>query len=110
MTYNKYGAKKLICDGIKYDSMAEHKRHQDLLWLEKGGHIDQLVLKPRFDLVVNGKKIGRYTADFGYHEVSTFKAVIEDVKGYASRDFILRFKLAQALFPQYEFRIYKQKG
>ena len=50
MTYNKYGAdNKLIC-GIKYDSMAEHKRHQDLLWLEKGGHIDQLVLKPRFDL------------------------------------------------------------
>lgn len=92
---NKYGAVKVEVDGIKFDSKREAKRYQDLRILERAGRIESLELKPRYELVVNGVKIGRYTADFRYLEAR--KLVVEDSKGDASRDYPLRKKLMLAL-------------
>jgi hypothetical protein len=44
----------------------------------KAGDIAELVVHPVYPLVVNGKKVGRYTADFSYKENGN--KVVEDVK------------------------------
>jgi hypothetical protein len=74
----KYKNKKVIVDGITFDSTKESKRYHELKLLERAGVITQLELQPRLDLVVNGQKICFYRGDFGYYENGIKK--IEDVK------------------------------
>lgn len=96
---NKYGAKKTIVDGIKFDSMREARRYQVLKARERVGQIAGLRRQARYDLEVNGVKIGRYTSDFEYEEDGRW--VVEDVKSPATkkaRDYVLRKKLMLALF------------
>lgn len=96
---NKYYAKKTVVGGIRFDSLREARRYQELLLLEHAGQITGLRRQVRYDLVVNGVKIGRYTADFIYAENGN--NVVEDVKSPATkkaRDYILRKKLMLALF------------
>ena len=96
--WNKYGAKKTVVDGIKFDSKREAGRYSYLKALERTGHIANLTLKVKYPLVVNGVKIGRYTSDFEYEEDG--KHVVEDVKSPATkkaRDYRLRKLLMLAL-------------
>lgn len=99
---SKYKAKRTIVDGVQFASMKESRRYLQLKLLEKAGRIKNLELQPKYDLVVNGVKIGRYTGDFRYQELehSDWKLVVEDSKGYknASRDYPLRVKLVKALY------------
>lgn len=81
---SKYGNKITTVDGIKFHSRKEAKRYGELKAMEQGGYIVELVLQPKFPLLVNGEKIGEYRADFSYRRVigtddSVF--VVEDVKG-----------------------------
>lgn len=64
--------------GIKFDSKAEMRRYGDLLNLERAGIIRDLVAHPPFTLIVDGIKIGRYTADSAYFEGAAW--IVEDVK------------------------------
>jgi hypothetical protein len=97
---NKYRARKVKIDGITFDSIAEARRYQELVVLQKAGVISGLTPHPKFHLIVNGKKIGAYTADSLY--VMNGETIIEDVKSpvtltEAAR---LRIKLFEALFDQ----------
>ena len=94
---SKYRAVKTVVDGVTFHSKKEAKRYQDLRLLEKCSAITQLELQPRYELIVNNVKIGRYTGDFRY--LTNDGLVVEDCKGYkkASRDYILRKKLMKAL-------------
>lgn len=76
----KYGNVKTTVDGIVFDSMAEAKRYDDLKKLEAAGVISELVLQPRFPLMVNGELVGAYRADFKYVDQEG-RLVVEDVKG-----------------------------
>jgi hypothetical protein len=70
-----------VANGRRYDSTREAERAQELILLEKAGLITDLVLdkrKLRYSLMVNGQKIGTYTADSSYMENG--KLVVEDVK------------------------------
>lgn len=97
---NKYNAVKVQDDGFTFDSKHEHARYCQLKVCLQGGDIEKLELHPRWELVVNGKKIGRYTADFRY--VREGKTIVEDAKAKSkaarSRDYILRKKLVEALY------------
>lgn len=97
---NKYRAKPTEVDGIAFHSKKESKRYLQLKLLERADRIRELELQPRYELVVNGVKIGRYTGDFRYLELmdGEWKLIIEDSKGYsrASRDYPLRVKLMLA--------------
>ena len=63
---NKFNAKKQVYKGLKFDSKKELHRYIVLEKLLKGKMISDLELHPVFPLMVNGVKIGRYTADFKY--------------------------------------------
>ena len=91
---NKYGAESTIIDGIRFASKKESKRYIELRLLEKAGEITELVLQPKYPLMVgdekpvksrtkrypNGRKV-TYIADFKYYDVKKGAPVVEDVKG-----------------------------
>ena len=93
---NKYGAIKTTVDGIKFDSKKEAARYQVLKLMEKSGDIFDLVLQPKFDLIVNGTKIGFYKADFQY--TNAFAVVVEDVKGMKTPIYNLKKKMIKAIY------------
>tara|TARA_R100001509_G_C4705193_1_gene161415 strand:+ start:176 stop:415 length:240 start_codon:yes stop_codon:yes gene_type:complete len=67
--------------------------------LLRAREISDLELHPKFDLMVNGVKIGRYTADFRYKKGSDI--IVEDVKSRATktRDYMLRKKILATYNP-----------
>lgn len=98
MTFrNKYHAKKIIVDGMTFDSRKEYKRWVELLILEKAGVIEGLQRQVTFQLLPSQKGDGRterpanYVADFVYQENG--KTVVEDTKGMKTRDYILKRKI-----------------
>lgn len=93
---NKYGAKSVDVDGIKFASKAEAKRYCDLKLLERAGQIRDLKVHVEYPLIVNGEKVGKYTCDSEYIEGDVL--VTEDVKGRAARDWPLRKRLFAALY------------
>lgn len=90
---NKYGAIRTEVDGHKFDSRAEARRYGELVLMQRAGEISDLELQPSYDLVVNGRKVARYVADFRYRTVPGGQTIIEDVKGgKATRTPIYRLK------------------
>lgn len=110
---SKYHAKKVTVDGITFDSRKEADRYKELLLLERAGKICDLQRQVKFVLIPtqrgavwNDKKhkfdrpvIERsctYIADFVYHEYineDTMQRVVEDVKGFKTKEYIIKRKL-----------------
>ena len=105
MKKNKLNNKKVIIDGIEFDSKREGKRYSELKLLLKAGKISNLELQKRYELIPpyketveigvykTGPKKGQpktkefcierslsYIADFVYEENG--ETVVEDAKGY----------------------------
>jgi hypothetical protein len=78
---NKYAAQPVEADGYTFASKAEHRRYEQLKLMLLAGEIQDLVLHPKFSLIVYGVKVGRYTADFMYFDMRLARRVVEDVKG-----------------------------
>lgn len=105
---SKYRSKKTVVDGQKFDSKKEANRYQELLLLEKAGVIKNLSRQVKFVLIPSqrdesGKVVERecsYKADFTYED--GIKTVVEDVKGYRTKEYIIKRKL---MLYQYGIRI-----
>ena len=97
---NKFNAKKQIYKGMKFDSKKELTRYLVLEQMQKNNYISELELHPMIPLIVNGIKIGRYTADFKYKN-NNGEVIIEDVKSKITktRDYILRKKILATYRP-----------
>ena len=86
---NKYGARKVVVDGLKFDSQREAKRWQELKLMARAGEITGLVRQVVFELAPAVKLHGearkkpalRYVADFRYVTTPDFAYVVEDAKG-----------------------------
>ena len=108
---NKYRNKKIVVDNIKFDSIAEARRYGELKLLLRAGKIQDLKLQPRFLLQEGFKKNGKtyrkieYVADFMYKEDS--KSNVEDVKGFATKDFKIKEKLFNYIYKDLELRLIK---
>ena len=83
----KYNNKKVVVNGITYDSKKEYARHCDLMLMERAGLISQLQRQVKYELIptqrIDGKVVERpisYIADFVYYKDGGL--VVEDVKGY----------------------------
>ena len=113
----KYGNKKVIIDGITFDSKKEGNRYRELKLLEKAGVIQDLKLQEKFVLIPAqfetiptgeyykvGEKKGQpktkkvcvenavvYVADFVYEKDG--EKVVEDTKGVRTKDYIIKRKL-----------------
>ena len=114
---SKYKSRKTILHGIKFDSMKEARRYQELLLLERAGAIHDLQRQVKFELIPaqyeeiptgefykRGDRKGQpkmkrvcveesvnYIADFVYHENGV--KVVEDTKGVKTKDYIIKRKL-----------------
>lgn len=108
---SKYGNKKVLIDGIKFDSMAEGRRYKELKLMQRAGIIKELELQPKFLLQESFKKNGKtyrkveYIADFQYKENG--KVVIEDVKGKETDIFKLKHKLFEYKYRDLELKLIK---
>ena len=106
----KYRNKKVIQDGIWFDSKKEARRFSELKKLEEMGAIHELRLQVRFKICpridgVKGSRDRYYIADFTYIENGVM--VIEDVKSEITMTnpvYTLKRQLVQWQYPQYEFR------
>ena len=100
-TPTKYRNKPTQVDGITFASLAEANRYRQLKLLRAHGAIRNLELQPIFPIVVNGAKVGKYSADFRYERAGkggAWTTVTEDVKGFETAVFRLKAKLVLALY------------
>lgn len=94
---NKYHNKKVLIDGIKFDSNKEGNRYKELKLLESKGIITDLQLQVKYELQpsykMNDKTIRaiNYVADFTYRLDN--KLIIEDTKGYRTEVYRLKKKM-----------------
>jgi hypothetical protein len=84
---SKYGANKKEVDEIIFDSEKEAKRYGQLKMLLKAGHIAFLELQVPFELNEGGTHSLQYIADFTYTVSATGEKVIEDAKGYRTKEY-----------------------
>jgi hypothetical protein len=56
---NKFGNRQVKVDGIRFDSVKEARRYNELKLLERGGEIKNLELQPRFVLQESFKRDGK---------------------------------------------------
>lgn len=109
-TKSKYSNKKILIDGITFDSLKEANRYRELKLLEKIGEIKDIVLQPVYVLLegfeYRGEKIRpiKYMGDFGYIEVKTGNKVLEDTKGFKTKDYLIKAKLLKNAYPDIDFR------
>ena len=92
---DKAGREARTVDGILFHSRKEAKHYVDLKLLAKAGKIKNLRLQPKWPLLVNGKLIGHYVADFSYLD-QKFEPVIVDVKGVRTAFYIWKKKHFEA--------------
>jgi hypothetical protein len=105
MKANKFNAKKIVYDNITFDSIKECNYYKQLLLLQKAARspdrVVNIELQPRYDIVINNKKIGFYKGDFKV-EYADGRTEIIDVKGYkkgaAYNLFKFKKKIVEALY------------
>jgi hypothetical protein len=98
---NKYKNVKTPLDGHTFDSKREAGEFALLKLRERAGEVSEIELQPTFPLVVNGVKIGRFTADFRFVDHIEKRRRVIDVKSPPTAKntaFRLRKKLAEALY------------
>lgn len=83
----KYGNVKTVDEGEKFDSVKEMKRYKDLKLLLKAGKIGHLKRQVDYELNAAGTHSLIYRADFVYIDAETGKTIVEDVKGFLTRDY-----------------------
>ncbi len=106
---SKYHSRKIVRDGMTFDSVREYRRYCELVLLQKAGQITDLQRQIKFVLIpaqrepdtigkrggrIKGKIIERecaYVADFVYYENGNL--VVEDTKGFKTKDYIIKRKL-----------------
>lgn len=103
---SKYGNKKVMVDGIPFDSKKEAQRYRELTLMERAGLIEELEIKRRFELIPKkGKeRPAYYTCDFAYRDTKSGLLVVEDVKSEATKTqvYVLRRKL---MYQRYDIQI-----
>ena len=90
---NKYGAKAVVVDGIRFASQAEAKRYQQLVTLMRANLILWFCRQPRF-VLPGGVE---YVADFIVVDVAG-SVWVEDVKGVKTPTYRLKAKQLKALY------------
>lgn len=108
-TATKYGAKKVVADGITFDSKKEYRRYCELKLLEKSGAISELQRQIKYILIPSqrepdtigprgGVKKGKviekecaYIADFVYKENG--QTIVEDTKGFRTTEYVIKRKM-----------------
>ncbi len=94
---NKYHARPTIVDNVRFASKKEARRYSELLLLLAAGEISNLEMQPRYDIIVNGCKIGFYKADFRYISPDG-QSHVEDAKGVSTAVYRLKKRIVEAMY------------
>ena len=95
---NKYHAKAIVVDGMRFHSIGEANRWFALRTLERNGQVKNLKRQVKFPLSIrteHGEFKRTYVADFVYDEHG--KQIVEDWKGFATGDYKIKRDLMQVL-------------
>jgi hypothetical protein len=115
MARSKYNNKKVIVDGIKFDSILESKYYILLKDLESKGLVSNIELQPVFILqekftdssIVSHRRID-YKSDFRYRDEVVNETIVVDCKGLQTDVFRIKEKLFLFKYPEvYFMKIYK---
>lgn len=90
---SKYGNSKTEVDGIRFDSVKEAKRYVELKLLLKAGEIAFLKMQQPYELNPGGTHSLVYVSDFEYTVSVTGEKVVEDVKGFRTREYLKKRRL-----------------
>lgn len=107
---SKYYNKKIMINGITFDSRKEANRYTELFRLEAQGYIKDLECQHKFVLQPGFKKNGKtyraitYIADFVYLDLETNKNIVEDVKGFKTDVYKLKKKMFEYVYPDLELK------
>ena len=94
---SKYKNKRVLHEGVWFDSIAELKRWLDLKILLNVGVILVLQRQVRFKIYINGMEVCTYVADFVYIVTDGGHKLVEDVKGCVTKEYALKKKLMRAV-------------
>lgn len=100
----KYKNKKVVVEGINFDSKMESDYYLYLKQLEKQGIVSEFLMQKSYTLLEGYDKEGKkirpiiYKADFEVHYADGHIEVV-DVKGFLTADFKLKKKLFEYRFP-----------
>jgi hypothetical protein len=113
---NKMHSKQTIVSGFnyKFPSKLEARRYEQLILLERAGEIRNLKLQPEYVLSSGyvdpntGEKMRQviYIGDFEY--IENGKLVLEEIKGFETDVFRMKWRLVKEKYPHVEFRMLKQ--
>jgi hypothetical protein len=95
---NKHNARSTRIDGIYFPSQLEANRYKELKLLEKAGEIEQLVVHPRYPIVIKDQHICFVVLDFAYWDFKKREQIHLDTKGWQTSESKLRHKLWEAFY------------
>jgi len=93
---SKYGNRKVVIDGITFDSATEGRYYSALKLREKAGEVFEVQLQTPYALTVNGQLVCTYKPDFVFYDAIEKRNRVVDVKGVQTKDFIIKKKLMRA--------------
>lgn len=91
-------------NGVIYDSKREAKHAMELDILKAAGRVLKIERQIPFELRVNDRKVCKIVIDFRvtWH---TGDVVLQEIKGYATKDWIIKRKLFEALHPELKYEV-----
>lgn len=94
---SKYGNRKVVVDGITFDSKREADYYAELKIRERAGEVDDIRLQEPFVLAFQGCLICTYRADFTFYDRRERRQRVVDTKGFITPEFRLKAKMMRAL-------------
>ena len=112
MNFSKYHAKPVTIDGIRFASKKEGSRYCELKVLARAGKISDLQLQVPFVLSKAHRRTGekrmtsgkKYVADFVYFDCINKRQVVEDVKGFRTKEYLVK---REWMFEKYGIEIHE---
>lgn len=106
---SKYKAKRVVVDGVTFDSQKEARKYCELKLLKQAGVIADFELQPEFELQPGYRdKQGNWVRPIVYR--ADFKVtypdgreVIIDTKGHRTKEYLLKRKMLLYRYPKLEF-------
>lgn len=103
---NKFGAIKQTYNGYSYDSKMEAQYAAKLDWRIKAGEVKKWERQHKISIDVNGVHIANYFIDFKVY-MSDGTIEYHEVKGVETPVFKIKWRLSQALNPDWKFVLIK---
>lgn len=94
----KYSNEKVEYAGKVFDSKKEYARYRELELQLKKGIIGFLECQVPYELNEGGTHSLKYIADFRYVDAQTGQTIVEDSKGFKTREYLKKRRLMKKIY------------